>query len=60
MLLLSVCMVYLGNYVRGCLGVVCEAPEGSGRMVMPKPERSDGFDVIIRPEPECASQTTPK
>ena len=33
-------------------GVVCEAPEGSGLR--------SGFDVVIRPEPEGASQTMHK
>ena len=51
---------HLGDNDRGCAGVVCEAPEGSGRMMQSKPELSEGFDVIIRPEPEGASQTTPK
>ena len=51
---------YLGDNDRGCAGDVCEAPEGSGRMMQSKPGRNAGFDVIIRPEPSGASQTTPK
>ena len=45
---------------RGCVGVVCEAPEGPGRMMQSKPEWSVGFDVSIRLEPKGASWTSPK
>ena len=56
------------NTAEGCLGdneraaraVVLPAPEGAGRMMQSKPERSEGFDVIIRPTPEVAGRTTPE
>ena len=50
----------LGDNNRGCAGVVCEEPEGSRVMMQSKPEPSEGFDVIIRSEPEGASQPTLK
>ena len=55
---------WVGELLRGwwpgCEGVVCPAPEGAGRMMQSKPERSEGFDVIIRPAHESAGQTTPE
>ena len=47
----------LGDNDQGCEGVVRPAPEGAGRMMQSKPERSD---VIIRPAPEGAGRTTPE
>ena len=44
----------------GCAGVVCEAPEGSGRMMPSGHERSEGIVVIIRPDLVGATQTTTK
>ena len=42
-----------------CVGVVCEAPRGSVRMMQLKAKQSEGFNVIIHPEPDGASQTKP-
>ena len=50
----------LGDSDRYYTGVICEPPGSSGRMIKLEPERSEGFDVIIRPEPEGASHTTLK
>ena len=48
------------SYIAGCKGVVRRAPEGAGGMMRSKPERSEGFDVIIRPAPGGAGRTIPK
>ena len=53
-------LVLFRGWWPACAGVVCEAHEGSGRTLQSSPERSEGFDVIIRPEPEGDSQTRPK
>ena len=44
----------------GCEGVVRSVPEGAGRMVQSKPERSEGYNVIICPAPKGAGWTTPE
>ena len=43
----------------GYLGVACEAPLDSGRMITSNPEQSNGFDCIILPELAGATPTTP-
>ena len=50
-------MVWLGDNDRAA---VQHPPEGGGRMMQSKPERSEGFDVIFRPAPEGAGRTTPE
>ena len=48
------------KYGKVCLGVVCPAPKGAGRMMPSKPIPCSGFDFIIHPAPSGAGRTTPE
>ena len=50
--------LYLRDNKQDCASNDGEASDVSGRKINSKSERSGGFDAVIRPEPQGASQRT--
>ena len=52
-------MACLRDTDRAVMLLFVQAPEGAGRTMQGKSERSEGLGVIIRPAPDGAGRTTP-